>query len=173
MQIVHIVLGSIGVALCAQISIRLPFTPVPLTGQTFAVLLAGIVLGSRKGAAAVALYLAEGVAGLPVYASGASGAGTFLGPTGGYLLAFPLAAALTGALAERGWDRTPLRAGAAMLLGSAVILGMGGLWLIAFVGGADAALWQGILPFLPGDLVKTALAALALPGTWRLLGRRR
>lgn len=161
------------IALCAQLSLRLPFTEVPVTGQTFAVLLTGVVLGARRGGAAVLLYLAEGAAGLPVFAEGGAGAAKFFGPTGGYLLAFPLGAVLTGWLAGRGWDRRPLTAGLAMLLGSSVILGLGTLFLSLFVGGLAPAVAKGLLPFLPGDVVKTVLAALALPGAWRLAGRPR
>ena len=159
------------IAACAQVSIPLPFTPVPITGQTFAVLFTGAVLGSRRGTLAVLLYLAEGALGLPVFSAGTAGAARFLGPTGGYLVAYPLAAGLVGWLAERGWDRRPRRAALAMLLGSLVILGLGVLWLAPFVGGLGPAFVQGVLPFVPGDVFKAVLAALLLPGGWRLAGR--
>ncbi len=116
---------SLLIAAGAQLEVRFPFTPVPLTGQTFGVLLAGLLLGSRAGAAAVALYLLEGTLGLPFFAGGAGGAAMLAGPTGGYLLGFLPAAWLAGRLAERGWDRTPLLAAAAMLLGSAVLFACG------------------------------------------------
>jgi biotin transport system substrate-specific component len=166
-----ILLGSALVAACAQIAIPLPFTPVPITGQTFAVLLTGMALGSRRGCLAMLLYLAEGAAGLPVFAGGAYGVAKFLGPTAGYLFAYPLAALLVGLLAEHGWDRKPAGAALTMLLGSSVILTLGCLWLSRFVGGLGTALLQGVLPFLPGDVVKVGLAAAALPGGWALVKR--
>ena len=158
------------IALGAQLEVRLAFSPVPITGQTFGVLLAGILLGSRWGAAAVALYLTEGLLGLPVFAGGAAGPGVLAGPTAGYLVGFLPAAWLAGKLAERGWDRSPLTAAAAMLLGSAAIFACGLLNLARFLP-SSALLSAGLLPFLPGDLAKAALAAAALPGAWKLLGR--
>jgi biotin transport system substrate-specific component len=165
-----IVVGaSLAVAALAQVAIPLPFTPVPITGQTLGVLLAGVALGSRRAALAMALYLLEGAVGLPFFAGGRSGLG---GSTTGYLLAYPLAAFFTGWLAERGWDRKPLTAAAAMLTGSLVIFGLGAAWLSAYVGGPAKAFALGVLPFIPGDLLKTALASGLLPLTWRLLGKR-
>ncbi len=161
------------VAACAQVAIPLPFTPVPITGQTFAVLFTGAVLGSRRGALALLLYLAEGALGLPVFAGGAAGVARFLGPTGGYLIAYPIAAGLVGWLAERGWDRRPYGAALAMFLGSQVIFVLGVLWLSRFVGGLWPAFLQGMVPFLPGDVVKVALAAVLLPGGWALVRRVR
>ena len=166
-----IVGASLVTALAAQVAFPLPWTPVPVTGQTFAVLLTGMVLGSRRGFLALALYLAEGCAGLPVFAGGAAGVPALLGPTGGYLLAFPLAAAVTGLLAERGWDRHRLSTLAAMLLGSAVIFAGGLAWLARFVPPAQL-LGTGLLPFVPGDIVKAALAAFAFPFAWGQLNRR-
>lgn len=159
------------IALGAQLEVPLPFTPVPLTGQTFGVLLAGILLGSRWGSASVALYLAEGLMGLPVFAGGAAGAAVLAGPTAGYLVGFLPAAWLAGRLAERGWDRSPLTAAAAMLLGSSAIFAFGLLNLSRFLS-ASELLAAGLVPFLPGDVVKSALAAAVLPGAWKLLGRR-
>ena len=158
----------------AQLAI--PFVPVPITGQTLGVLLVGALLGSRRGALAMLAYLAEGLAGLPVYANGASawtpssaGVPTIVGPTAGYLLAFPVAAFVVGALAERGWDRRASTAAAAMLVGQVAIY-LGGLsWLAQFVG-PGRAVELGLLPFLAGDAVKLVVAALALPAGWRLLG---
>lgn len=161
--------ASLLVAALAQVSIPLPFTPVPITGQTLGVLLMGIVLGSRRAAIAMALYLLEGAIGLPFFAEGRSGLG---GPTTGYLLAFPLAAFFTGWLAERGWDRKPLTAALAMLTGSLVIFGLGAAWLSIYVGGLQKAFTLGVLPFLPGDLIKTTIASGMLPLTWKLLGKR-
>jgi biotin transport system substrate-specific component len=153
-------------ALAAQIAIPVPWSPVPITGQTFAVLLSGAVLGARRAFLAQALYLAEGAAGLPVFAGGTGGALVFAGPTAGYLAAFPFAAAATGWLAGRGWDRRFPTMAAAMLLGSAVIFACGLAGLARFVPG-ERLLAAGLLPFVPGDLVKTALAALAFPALWR------
>jgi biotin transport system substrate-specific component len=162
--------ASLLTALSAQIEIRVPWLLVPITGQTFAVLLSGAVLGARRGFLAQALYLAEGAAGLPVFAGGAAGAHVFVGPTAGYLAAFPFAAAITGALAARGWDRRFATMLAAMLLGSGAIFGLGLVGLARFVP-ADLLLSQGLLPFLPGDVVKSSLASLAFPAVWRWVAR--
>lgn len=164
--------GSLLVALCAQISIPLWFTPVPITGQTLGVLLVGAALGSRRGALAIVAYLVEGGAGLPFFAGGGSGWGAFVGPTGGYLLGFVVAAYVTGFFCERGWDRRFRTAALAMLMGEIAIYAVGLPWLAFFVG-PDKAVPLGLLPFIPGDLIKLILAALALPSTWSLAGRRR
>jgi biotin transport system substrate-specific component len=163
--------ASVVTALAARIAIPVPWSPVPLTGQTFAVLLSGAVLGARRAFLAQALYLAEGAFGLPVFAGGAAGFAIFAGPTGGYLLAFPFAAAATGALAERGWDRRFVTMLAAMLLGSTVIFALGLIQLSRFVPPGQL-LAAGLLPFVPGDLVKSALAALAFPFAWRMAHER-
>jgi len=152
------------------VSILLPIGPVPITAQTFAVLLSGAVLGARRAFLAQALYLAEGAMGLPVFAGGSAGALVFAGPTAGYLAAFPLAAALTGTLAERGWDRRFFPMLVAILLGSGTILALGLAGLARFVP-ARGLLEAGLLPFLPGDLVKASLAALAFPAAWRFANR--
>ena len=166
-NVVLIAGASLLTALAARIAIPVPWSPVPITGQTFAVLLSGAVLGARRGFAAQLLYLAEGAAGLPVFAGGAAGAAVLLGPTGGYLLAFPFAAALTGALAAQGWDRRFVTTAAAMLLGSAVIFALGLALLSRFIP-SGRLLAAGLLPFLPGDLIKATLAAIAFPAAWRL-----
>src|SRR5262249_6383784 len=166
-----IVGASVLTALAARIAIPVPWSPVPLTGQTFAVLLSGAALGARRAFLAQALYLLDGAAGLPVFAGGAAGLATFAGPTGGYLVAFPFAAALVGALAERGWDRRIRTMLAAMLLGSAVIFALGLAQLSRFVP-AQQLLAAGLLPFIPGDLVKSVLAALAFPIAWRFTRER-
>jgi len=166
-NVVLIAGASVLTALAARIAIPVPWSPVPITGQTFAVLLSGAVLGARRGSAAQLLYLAEGAAGLPVFAGGAAGAAVLLGPTGGYLLAFPFAAALTGALAAQGWDRRFVTTAAAMLLGSAVIFALGLALLSRFIP-SGRLLAAGLLPFLPGDLIKATLAAIAFPAAWRL-----
>jgi biotin transport system substrate-specific component len=163
--------GSLVVALSAQLAVRLPFTPVPVTGQTLGVLLVGAALGARRGAAALVLYLMEGAAGLPFFAGGMTGAAHLLGPTGGYLLAFPLAALVTGRAAERGWDRSGLTTAAAMTLGVAVIFAGGIAWLSFFIGWERVWL-AGLLPFLPGAILKIAVASAVLPAAWRLIGRR-
>ncbi len=169
---VLVVLFSALVALSARIAIPLPFTEVPLTGQTLAVLLTGGVLGSRRGALALLLYLVEGAVGLPVFAPSAvlpPGIGRLLGPTGGYLLAFPLVAGVVGLLAERGWDRRLWTAALAMLTGNLLIYLVAVPWLAFFTGSLWLALTKGMLPFLPGDLLKITLAAVALPGGWALV----
>lgn len=164
--------GALFVALTAQIRIPLPFTPVPITGQTLGVLLVGGLLGTRSGAAALLLYLLMGFVGLPFFTGGASGIEQLFGATGGYLVAFPIAAALVGWLAERGWDRRFSTTVAAMLLGNLVIYVLGAGWLAFGVGlGLGKALTLGVLPFLIGDAIKMALAGVALPGGWKLIGK--
>lgn len=165
-----ILLGSLVVAASAQISFHLDL--VPITGQTFGVLLVGMALGSRRGALALAAYLAEGAAGLPVFAEGKLGLATLLGPTGGYLLGFVAAAWLVGLLAERGFDRSLFTTLAAMAAGNIVIYAFGLAWLQTFTGGLEGALAAGLYPFLIGDVVKALLAALLLPGAWKLLGSK-
>jgi len=167
-----IVGASIVTALAARVAVPLPWTPVPITGQTFAVLLTGAVLGARRAFLAQLLYLLEGAVGLPVFAGGALGMAKLLGPTGGYLLAFPFAAAVVGTLCEHGWDRRFVTMFAAMLMGSTVLFALGLAQLSCFVPGSTL-LAQGLLPFVPGDLVKSALAALAFPAAWRLAARGR
>lgn len=167
------VAGSALIALAAQVAVPLPFSPVPVTGQTFAVLLVGAAFGARLGAATVLLYVVEGVAGLPVFApGGAIGPARLIGPTGGYLAGFVAAAYVVGALAERGWDRRLITAALAMLVGEIAIYAFGLAGLARFVP-PDKLLGAGLLPFIPGDLVKLALAALALPAAWRVVGRPR
>ena len=167
-DIALVVAGSILLALSAQISINLPFSPVPITGQTFAVLFIAALLGSKRGTAAVLAYLAEGAAGMPVFAGGSGGAHVFVGPTGGYLIGFVFAAFLVGWLAQRGWDRRILTTIIALVLGNLVIYTMGVTWLGAMIG-YDKALTAGLWPFIPGDLVKIGLAAVLLPTGWKLL----
>src|SRR5215210_2286858 len=167
-----IVAFSLLTALSAQVVIPLPWTPVPITGQTFAVLLTGALLGSRLGALAMIAYLIEGASGLPFFAAGGSGlARLTLSPWAGYLWAYPAAAFLTGWLAERGWDRRYLKAAAAMGLGSIVILTGGMIWRLGFMS-FDQAFLTGVAPFLPGDAIKIALAAAVLPSGWALMRRK-
>lgn len=167
--------GSFLVALCAQISLPLPFSPVPVTGQTFAVLLLGATFGARRSAAALALYLAEGALGLPVFApEGAPGLARLAGPTGGYLLAFPAAAFLAGWILERSERRVWWNWLVAVLAAEGVMFGSGVAWLHAVgLTGWSRAAQLGLLPFLPGELVKVALLAAALPASWWTLERRR
>jgi biotin transport system substrate-specific component len=185
-DVLLVVLGSALVAVLAQISVRLPFTPVPVTGQTLAVLLVVASLGPVRGAVSMLLYLAEGAAGIPVFAEGRSGILHLTHPdplhtTGGYLWGFVVAALVVGFLVERGWDRRIGSALGAMLVGEVFIFTAGVLWLAAAVDvpviGAveayDDALDFGLYPFLIGDLLKMALAAAALPTAWRLVGARR
>jgi biotin transport system substrate-specific component len=164
-----IVGGSLVVALAAQASIRLPFSPVPVTGQTLAVLLVGALLGSRRGALSIIAYLFHGFAGLPVFAGGASGLAYATGPTGGYLAGFVAAAFVVGWLAERGWDRHVLTAALAMALGSVALYACGLTWLSLFVGRQAPAL--GLAPFVAGDVLKLILASLLLPSGWKLVRR--
>lgn len=159
--------GSLALALCAQVAIRLPLSPVPITGQTLAVLLVGVCLGSRRGMLSVLAYLAEGAMGLPVFAGGCSGPAWLAGPTGGYLLGFVAAAWAVGWLYEHLGDRSISGMVVVLLPGSASMYLLGLPWLAHFVG-ADKALALGLVPFLPGDLIKIALAALVLSLGWRL-----
>jgi biotin transport system substrate-specific component len=164
---------SLLIALSAQVAIPLPFTPIPITLQTFAVLLTGVLLGSRLGALTLMLYVLEGAAGMPFFSAWRGGAAyLLLTPATGYLLSYPVAAFITGWLAERGWDRRYLTAAAAMLLGSAIILTGGWLGFLRFQSPA-ASFALGVAPFVPGDLIKVALAAAVLPTGWALVGRRR
>lgn len=165
-----VIVFSLFIAACAQFSIQIG--PVPITGQSFAVLLTGALLGSRLGAAAVIAYLIEGALGLPFFAGGGSGIVRFFGPTGGYLVAFPAAAFITGVFAEHGWDKEYFTAVAAMAIGSVVIL-LGGLtWYSVLTNTPLVAAFQiAVLPFLLGDVIKIALAAAVLPTGWALLKR--
>jgi biotin transport system substrate-specific component len=168
-------------AAAAQISIPLPFTAVPLTLQPMVVLLGALALGSRLGSASQILYLAAGIAGLPVFAASAvlpPGALRLLGPTGGYLMAYPFAAFLTGYLAERGFDRRYITSVLAMLAGLLVIYTVGVTWLGLFArttngtsAGMSDAFLTGVYPFIVPDLLKLAIAAGFVPALWRLLGR--
>jgi len=163
-----IVGGSLLVAAMAQVRIPLPFSPVPITGQTFAVLLVGASLGARRGAAGLSLYVAEGIFGLPVYAGGTGGYSVFLGPTGGYLIGFIFAAYFVGRLAETGRDRRWQSALLVFLAGEVIIYMFGLPWLSLYVG-IQKVLVAGLFPFLPGDLLKLAAAALAQPAAWKLV----
>ncbi len=164
---------SLFVALTAQIAIPLPWTPVPITGQTLGVLLTGAILGPRRGALAILLYLVEGLAGMPVFAGMTSGMVKLLGPTGGYLMALPFAATLVGWLAQRGWDRRVPTALAMFGFGNLIIYAIGASWLNIYKDtfGQISVMWAGVYPFLLGDALKIVVAALVLPGAWALFGR--
>lgn len=162
--------GCLLVALLAQVKIPLGFTPVPLTGQTLAVLLVGAALGSWRGGAALLLYLLAGSGGLPFYAGGAAGPVWSLA-SGGYIVGFVPAAFVVGWLCERGWDRKPWVL-LAMLAGNIILYIPGLLWLSRFIAPAwdcDSALACGLYPFIPGDLIKLVAAALLLPGGWAVV----
>jgi biotin transport system substrate-specific component len=179
--------GAVFVAVLAQVSVPLPFTPVPITGQTLGVLLVGAAYGPTLGPATLGLYLLWGVAGLPVFAPNPDGSHetglavlSLAGPTGGYLWGFVVSAWLVGGLARRGWDRNLRSAAAAMLLGEAAIYAVGLPWLHhalpGLVGGPVSVgdtLEAGLYPFVVGDAIKLLIAAGALPAVWRLLGRSR
>ncbi len=168
-----VVAGSLLLTLSAKLSI--PFVPVPMTLQTLVVLALGMVLGPVAGAGAVLLYLAQGALGLPVFAGSPEkgiGLAYMVGPTGGYLAGFVLAAFATGTLARRRWDRHVVGTVGAMLIGNALIYATGLLWLGSVVGWDKPVLEWGMTPFLLGDLAKLVMAAVALPVLWRLVGRR-
>ena len=163
--------GTLFVALSALVQIPLPFTPVPLSLQTFAVLLTGAALGSRRGAASMALYLLAGVAGVPWFAAHHSG---WAFASFGYVVGFVVAGWLAGRLAEAGADRQVVKTAGLMVAGNAVIYAFGVAGLMAFTGmGIATALAKGVAPFLVGDLVKIAVAAALLPAAWKLVGARR
>ena len=164
-------------AIAAQISVPLPFTPVPFTFQPMVVLVGAAALGSRLGMSSQILYLALGIAGLPLFAASPilpQGAARLLGPTGGYLMAYPFAAFVAGSLAERGFDRRYLTALLAMVCGLAVVFCGGLIWLV-LTGSSHslrAALAIGFYPFILADLVKVAAAAAVMPGVWKITGPR-
>lgn len=174
-NVLLVVAGSFFVALCAQISLPLPFSPVPVTGQTFAVLLVGATFGASRAAAVLLLYLAEGAAGLPVFApGGAPGLARFAGPTAGYLLFFPLAAFVLAKLLEMARQRSFLRWLSALLAAEVVIFAGGVTWLKLMTSWPwKRALLLGLIPFLPGELVKVMLVGICLPASWWALTRRR
>jgi len=165
-------------AIAAQVSIPLPFTPVPFTFQPMVVLLGGAALGARLGMTSQILYLALGIAGLPVFAASATlphGAARLLGPTGGYLMSYPFAAWVAGSLAELGFDRRYITAVIAMAVGLVVVFAGGVVWLGFVVEpsrGIAGALAAGFFPFVLPDLIKLLIAAGVMPGLWWLTGRR-
>ena len=172
--LVLVVGGALLTALGAQLTFHLPWTPVPVTGQTLAVLLVAATLGMRLGVASQGLYVVLGAIGLPFYAGGEGGWTAATGSTAGYLVGFVIAAAVVGALAERGQDRSVLTALPAVLFGTAVIYAAGATWLAHSLDiSATKAIELGVTPFLLGDAVKVAIIGLGLPAAWRLVGDRR
>ncbi|MFB8207084.1 biotin transporter BioY [Streptomyces sp. NPDC056010] len=162
--------GAVLTGIAAQIAVPVPGSPVPVTGQTFAALLVGTALGARRGFLSLAVYALVGMAGMPWFAGGTSGAG---GASFGYVLGMLLAATVVGGLARRGGDRSVLRTAGTMVLGSAIIYAVGVPYLALSTGmSASAAIAAGLTPFLLGDALKAALAMGALPASWKLLGRR-
>jgi biotin transport system substrate-specific component len=170
-NVVLAVAGTVVVAIAAHISVVQ--LPVPLTLQTLAVLAIGCAFGARLGAATLALYAAEGAAGLPVFSPTPDGYPGIMGPTGGYILGFILAAGLVGWFADKGWDRSMPKLLVAMLLGAAVLYVPGLAWLSTFVGGMGKAVEYGLTPFWLADIVKAVIAAVAFPAVWSLLGVRK
>ncbi|MEU9617915.1 MULTISPECIES: biotin transporter BioY [unclassified Streptomyces] len=162
--------GAALTGIAAQIAVPVPGSPVPVTGQTFAALLVGTALGARRGFLSLAVYALVGMAGMPWFADGSSGAG---GASFGYVLGMLLAATVVGGLARRGGDRSVLRTAGTMALGSAVTYAVGVPYLALSTGmSASAAIAAGMVPFLLGDALKAALAMGALPTAWKLIGRR-
>ncbi|TDC69961.1 biotin transporter BioY [Streptomyces hainanensis] len=162
--------GAVLTGVAAQLSVPVPGSPVPVTGQTFAALLVGASLGSVRGLTSMLLYMTAGMAGMPWFAEGQSGFGM---PSFGYVIGMVLAAAAVGALARRGGDRTVLRTVGTMAVGTAVIYAVGVTYLALDTGmSASEAIAAGLTPFLLGDALKAALAMGALPAAWRLAGRR-
>jgi biotin transport system substrate-specific component len=172
-NIALIVVGALLIYLTARVAFPVPGSPIPVTGQTFGVLLAGGALGFRRGVSSVALYVLIGLVGLPFFAEGKGGINVILGSSGGYLIGFIVAGAIVGRLAELGWDRRILGAVVAMLIGNVVIYLVGVPWLMA-VAHFDLAtgIAKGVTPFLIGDAVKLVLAAAAFPAAWWIVGRR-
>jgi biotin transport system substrate-specific component len=167
-----IVLFANFIALSARLAIPLPFSPVDVTGETLAVLLAGLALGPRRGMASVLVFIGEGAVGLPVFQGGTGGPAMLIGPTGGYLWGFVLAAGLVGVLAERGATRRTWTLLLALVLGNLVIYLVGAGWLSRLLpGGVPSAVTAGIIPFLPGDAVKCLVAAGMLPSAARFVDR--
>ena len=170
----NIALAVFGVVLLTLSSkIKIPFYPVPVTMQTFAVLALGIVYGSRLGASTILLYLTVGVMGIPVFAGAGAGFAVIAGPTGGYLIGFVIAAAVTGYLAEKGWDRKVVLTFVAMLIGNIIIYIPGLIWLANVLGWDKPILEWGLYPFIVGDLAKIVLAMLVIPMAWNIVKKTR
>ena len=171
-DVVIIIIGSVFVALSSQLAFYLPFSPIPITGQTFAVLFIGAVLGSRRGGLSLALYVLEGLIGLPVFAGGTGGMAILFGPTAGYLVGFIPAAILVGYLLEKGFSRNRISMFFALLFGSIVIYLFGVFRLLSFVE-YEKVFMLGIAPFLVGDVIKTVLAPILIPSGWKLIKKEK
>ena len=167
----QIVAGVALLALLAQVEVRLPIGPVPITGQTLGVLLVGAAYGWRLGGATLLAYLLAGGFGLAVFSGGGSGWHHFMGATAGYLVGFVVAASAVGYLAQRGWDRNALTTALAMLIGNLIIYLFGLAWLGTIAPDIATTLQWGLIPFIPGDIIKLVLAAGLLPTAWMLLGK--
>ena len=172
-DVVLVIAGALFIYLTARVSIPVPGSPVPITGQTFGVLLVGGALGFRRGLIGVALYVLLGVVGLPFFAEGKGGLTVIWGATGGYLIGFIVAGAVVGRLAELGWDRRIGGALGAMLVGSLIIYAIGVPWLKIVTGwSVEDTIAKGLTPFLLGDTIKLVLAAALFPAAWWVVGRR-
>lgn len=167
-DLILVTAGALFVSILAQVKIPLPFTPVPLTGQTFAVLLVAAVLGSKRGAASMTFYIALGAFGLPVFAGGTAGMTYLGGATLGYLIGFVFAAYVVGLLAERGLERNLRTSILPFLIGTVIIYACGVAWLTVLLGSFGKAVAAGLVPFVVGDIIKLTAAALALPAAWKL-----
>ena len=166
MDLVYAILAILGTAVLAlSAKVQIPFWPVPMTMQTFVVLILGMAYGARLGAATLALYLIEGAVGIPVFATG-SGIAYIAGPTGGYLIGFLLAAYTIGWLANQGWDRSMIKTLGAMLVGTAIIFIFGIAWLSTFIG-FEKAVAAGLTPFILSEALKIALAVIIMPLLWK------
>ena len=173
-DVLLVVAGAGLIAASAQLTISLPFTPVPITGQTFSVLLVGASLGTVRGGSSALLYVLVGIAGAPVYAQSDAGWDVIVGASGGYLVSYPIVAALTGWLAEQRWDRRLSSAIGAMLTGNVIIYLVGLPWLAVVLNtNLERTLELGLYPFIPGDTLKLYLAAVLLPTAWKLVERTR
>lgn len=169
-EILLVLTGTVIIAISAKVQI--PMWPVPVTAQTFAVLLVAALFGSRRGTATVLAYIGEGAMGLPVFAGPTAGLAYFAGPTVGFLIGFVVAAIIVGKLAERGWDRRFVTTVTAMTLGTLAIFACGLLWLEFYIGEKNV-LVAGLFPFIPGAVIKIILAAALLPSGWKLLAKLR
>lgn len=169
-QVAAVALGTLFLALSSYIEV--PMVPVPMTMQTFAVVMVGALYGWRLGGITIVAWLIEGAVGLPVLSGGAAGAIHFVGPTAGYLFAFPIAGAIAGRLAEQGWNgNKPVLAFLAAIAGNLACLALGGAWLAVMIG-AEQAFIHGVAPFLVGAVLKSVLGAAALAGLQRVASKR-
>lgn len=166
-DVLAVLVGSMFITLCSKISFLLPFTPVPITLQTFGVIMIGMLMGSKRGASAVGLYLLQGALGLPVFAVAGAGLPYMLGPTGGYLFAFIISAFVVGLLAEKDWDKNIILSLVSFAVGTIIIYTFGVLWLSRFIGW-DKVFVAGVLPFIPGAILKASLTMWLLPLGWKI-----